>query len=285
MEQIKQGIDSLRNNVRGGGFSSEVFGNRWGTVNPMKAYEEYRAQFNNMGSRSITGIDTSVGSTAFKGADAIAKKYGAARLLTESEYTALKDLGYTSSNFFQKAGSYNNFKNSIDDQINDLAHNTAIYNINGKEANSRLTDRILQNADLYGENNSDATLVREFEKGKEKGNVSPKKLREDLEKGAQFTLGLNKDHGLVLTSSIGGKQYVIAPELISSEAKRYLDGIKNRIISSKQNYMNYYGKKTLTKAEEQQAESLAYQMAIRDIASSVGVDITQVVGQTSSSAE
>ena len=49
--------------------------------------------------------------------------------------------------------------------------------------------------------------------------------------------------------------------------------------------MNYYGKKTLTKAEEQQAESLAYQMAIRDIASSVGVDITQVAGQTSSSAE
>ena len=281
--QIRSGIDSLRNNVRNGGFSSEVFGSQWGSVNPMKLYEDYKSQFSNMGSRSITGVDT--GTTNFKSADKIAQQNGAKRLLTDEEYNALKDLGYTSSNFFQKTGSYNNFKNNIDAQVDDLAHNTAVYNINGSEANKRLTERILQNADLFGENNSSTTLVREFEKGKKKGNVDPKDLRADLEKGAQFTLGINKDYGLVLTSSIGGKQYTIEPELISSEAKKYLDGIKNRIISSKQNYMNYYGKKTLTKAEEQQAESLAYQMAIRDIASSVGVDITQVAGQTSSSAE
>lgn len=282
--QVQTGIDSLRNNVKGGGFSADVFGKTWGRTNPMKAYEEYKAQFTNTGSRSITGIDTST-TTKYNKAEDVAKKYGATRLLTDEEYNSLKDLGYTSANFFQKAGSYSNFKNSIDSQVDDLAHSTAIYNINGSEANKRLTERVLQNADLFGENNSDATLVQEFEKGKKKGNVSPKKLREDMEKGAQFTLGINKDQGLILTSSIGGKQYAIAPELISSEAKRYLDGIKNRIIRSKQNYMDYYGKKTLTKAEEQQAESLAYQMAIKDIASSVGVDITQVVGQTSSSAE
>lgn len=284
--QVRSGIDSLRNNVRNGGFSSEVFGNQWGKVNPMKLYEDYNAQFTAGGTDvRVPGAVQRRGSSNFRTTEEMARQNGATRLLTDEEYNALKDLGYTSSNFFQKAGSYNNFKNNIDAQVDDLAHNAAIYNINGSEANKRLTERILQNADLYGENNSDATLVREFEKGKKKGNVDPKDLRADLEKGAQFTLGINKDHGLVLTSSIGGKQYVIAPELISSEAKRYLDGIKNRIISSKQNYMNYYGKKTLTKAEEQQAESLAYQMAIRDIASSVGVDITQVVGQTSSSAE
>lgn len=284
--QVRSGIDSLRNNVKNGGFSSDVFGSQWGSVNPMKLYEDYNAQFTTGGTDvRAPGAVQRRGQSNYQSSSEIARKRGATRVLTDEEYKALKDLGYTSDNFFQKAGSYSNFKNTIDSQVDDLAHNTAIYNINGSEANKRLTERVLQNADLFGENNSDATLVQEFEKGKKKSNVSPKKLREDLDKGAQFTLGINKDYGLVLTSSIGGKQYVIAPELISSEAKRYLDGIKNRIISSKQNYMNYYGKKTLTKAEEQQAESLAYQMAIRDIASSVGVDITQALSQTSRSVE
>ena len=147
-----------------------------------------------------------------------------------------------------------------------------------------MTERILQNADLFGENNSDATLVQEFEKGKKKGNVSPKKLREDMEKGAQFTLGINKDQGLILTSSIGGKQYAIAPELISEESRRMLAALPSRIASAKQLQAQYLGRQ-LTKQEEQQLESQAYQLAIKDIASSVGVDITQALPQTSSSAE
>ena len=282
--QVKSGIDSLRNNVKNGGFSADVFGSQWGKVNPMKLYEDYRSQFSGMGSRSITGVNT--GTTDFKYADKIAQQNGAKRLLTDEEYNALKDLGYTSGNFFQKAGSYNNFKNNIDAQVDELAHNTAIYNINGSEANKRLTERILQNADLFGENNSDATLVQEFEKGKKKGNVGPKDLREDLEKGAQFTLGINKDHGLVLTSSIGGKQYVIAPELISEEARRALDpnAMKQKVNAVKELKKSRLGR-NLTKKEEQDLESLVYQGTIRDIASSVGVDITQVVGQTNSKAE
>lgn len=285
--QVRSGIDSLRNNVRNGGFSSEVFGDRWGSVNPMKLYEDYNAQFTTGGTDvRAPGAVQRKGQSNYQSSSEMARKRGATRVLTDEEYKALKDLGYTSDNFFQKAGSYSNFRNTIDSQVDDLAHNTAIYNINGSEANKRLTERVLQNADLFGENNSDATLVQEFEKGKKKGNVSPKKLREDLEKGAQFTLGINKDHGLVLTSSIGGKQYVIAPELISEEARRALDprAMQEKVSTVKVLKRRQLGR-ALTKQEEQNLESLVYQGTIRDIASSVGVDITQVVGQTSSSAE
>ena len=283
MEQVKSGIDSLR--ATNGGFSSQVFGRNWGSVNPMKLYEEYNRQFTSGGTDIRTpGSVQRRGESNFKNASEMAKQHGATRLLTDTEYKALKDLGYTSDNFFQKAGSLQNFKNTIGDQINDLAHNTAIYNINGKEANSRITERILQNADLYGENNSDATLIQEFEKGKKKGNVNPTKLREDLEKGAQFTLGLNKEHGLIITSSIGGKQYVIAPELISEESRRAIANLPAKVQAAKAAKREQLGR-ALTKQEEQAMESLAYQLQLRDIASSVGVDITQVAGQTSSSAE
>ena len=285
--QVRSGIDSLRNNVKDGGFSADVFGKQWGSVNPMKLYEDYNAQFTTGGTDvRVPGAVQRKGQSNYQSSSEMARKRGATRVLTDEEYKALKDLGYTSDNFFQKAGSYSNFKNTIDSQVDDLAHNTAIYNINGSEANKRLTERVLQNADLFGENNSDATLVQEFEKGKKKGNVSPKKLREDLEKGAQFTLGINKDHGLVLTSSIGGKQYVIAPELISEEARRALDpkAMQEKISTVKTLKRRQLGR-ALTKQEEQNLESLVYQGTIRDIASSVGVDITQVVGQTSSSAE
>ena len=283
MEQVKSGIDSLR--ATNGGFSSQVFGRNWGSVNPMKLYEEYNRQFTSGGTDIRTpGSVQRKGESNFKTTSEMAKQHGATRLLTDTEYKALKDLGYTSDNFFQKAGSLQNFKNTIGDQINDLAHNTAIYNINGKEANSRITDRILQNADLYGENNSDATLIQEFEKGKKKGNVNPTKLREDLEKGAQFTLGLNKEHGLIITSSIGGKQYVIAPELISEESRRAIANLPAKVQAAKAAKEKQLGR-ALTKQEEQAMESLAHQLKLRDIASSVGVDITQVAGQTSSSAE
>lgn len=292
MAQVQAGIDSLAG--RNGGLSAQVFGKTWGRVNPMKAYEEYRAGVDRNTentARTMVGTDGQIYDKNFWNKatpetmlETVKKKYGVERLLTPQEYNALKDLGYTSDNFFQKAGSLQNFKSSIQTQINDLAHSTAIYNINGGESNKRMTERILQNADLFGENNSDATLVQEFEKGKKKGNVSPKKLREDMEKGAQFTLGINKDQGLILTSSIGGKQYAIAPELISEESRRMLAALPSRIASAKQLQAQYLGRQ-LTKQEEQQLESQAYQLAIKDIASSVGVDITQALPQTSSSAE
>lgn len=292
MAQVQAGIDSLAG--RNGGLSAQVFGKTWGRVNPMKAYEEYRAGVDRnteSAARTMVGADGQIYDKNFWNKatpetmlETVKKKYGIERLLTPQEYNALKDLGYTSDNFFQKAGSLQNFQSSIQTQINDLAHSTAIYNINGGESNKRMTERILQNADLFGENNSDATLVQEFEKGKKKGNVSPKKLREDMEKGAQFTLGINKDQGLILTSSIGGKQYAIAPELISEESRRMLAALPSRIASAKQLQAQYLGRQ-LTKQEEQQLESQAYQLAIKDIASSVGVDITQALPQTSSSAE
>ena len=292
MAQVQAGIDSLAG--RNGGLSAQVFGKTWGRVNPMKAYEEYRAGVDKnteSAARTMVGADGQIYDKNFWNKatpetmlETVKKKYGVERLLTPQEYNALKDLGYTSDNFFQKAGSLQNFQSSIQTQINDLAHSTAIYNINGGESNKRMTERILQNADLFGENNSDATLVQEFEKGKKKGNVSPKKLREDMEKGAQFTLGINKDQGLILTSSIGGKQYAIAPELISEESRRMLAALPSRIASAKQLQAQYLGRQ-LTKQEEQQLESQAYQLAIKDIASSVGVDITQALPQTSSSAE
>lgn len=292
MAQVQAGINSLAG--RNGGLSAQVFGKTWGRVNPMKAYEEYRAGVDKnteSAARTMVGTDGQIYDKNFWNKatpetmlETVKKKYGVERLLTPQEYNALKDLGYTSDNFFQKAGSLQNFQSSIQTQINDLAHSTAIYNINGGESNKRMTERILQNADLFGENNSDATLVQEFEKGKKKGNVSPKKLREDMEKGAQFTLGINKDQGLILTSSIGGKQYAIAPELISEESRRMLAALPSRIASAKQLQAQYLGRQ-LTKQEEQQLESQAYQLAIKDIASSVGVDITQALPQTSSSAE
>jgi hypothetical protein len=292
MAQVQAGIDSLAG--RNGGLSAQVFGKTWGRVNPMKAYEEYRAGVDRnteSAARTMVGADGQIYDKNFWNKatpetmlETVKKKYGVERLLTPQEYNALKDLGYTSDNFFQKAGSLQNFQSSIQTQINDLAHSTAIYNINGGESNKRMTERILQNADLFGENNSDATLVQEFEKGKKKGNVSPKKLRDDMEKGAQFTLGINKDQGLILTSSIGGKQYAIAPELISEESRRMLAALPSRIASAKQLQAQYLGRQ-LTKQEEQQLESQAYQLAIKDIASSVGVDITQALPQTSSSAE
>jgi hypothetical protein len=292
MAQVQAGIDSLAG--RNGGLSAQVFGKTWGRVNPMKAYEEYRAGVDRnteSAARTMVGADGQIYDKNFWNKatpetmlETVKKKYGVERLLTPQEYNALKDLGYTSDNFFQKAGSLQNLQSSIQTQINDLAHSTAIYNINGGESNKRMTERILQNADLFGENNSDATLVQEFEKGKKKGNVSPKKLRDDMEKGAQFTLGINKDQGLILTSSIGGKQYAIAPELISEESRRMLAALPSRIASAKQLQAQYLGRQ-LTKQEEQQLESQAYQLAIKDIASSVGVDITQALPQTSSSAE
>ena len=283
MAQVQSGIDSLRG--KSGGFSAQVFGRNWGAVNPMKLYEEYNRQFTTGGTDvRVPGAVQRRGESNFKTASEIAQKNGAARLLTDQEYKALKDLGYTSDNFFQKAGTLQNFSNSIGDQINDLAHNTAIYNINGREANKELTERILQNADLYGANNSDATLVQEFEKGKKKGNVDPKDIREGMEKGAQFTLGLNKDHGLVITSSIGGKQYVIAPELISEEARRALAALPAKIQQAKTAKAVQLGR-PLSKQEEQDLESMAYQLQLKDIASSVGVDITQVKGQTNEGAE
>ena len=283
MAQVQSGIDSLRG--KSGGFSAQVFGRNWGTVNPMKLYEEYNRQFTTGGTDvRAPGAVQRRGESNFKTASEIAQKNGAARLLTDQEYKALKDLGYTSDNFFQKAGTLQNFSNSVGDQINDLAHNTAIYNINGREANKELTERILQNADLYGANNSDATLVQEFEKGKKKGNVDPKDIREGMEKGAQFTLGLNKDYGLVITSSIGGKQYVIAPELISEEARRALAALPAKIQQAKTAKAVQLGR-PLSKQEEQALESMAYQLQLRDIASSVGVDITQVKGQTNEGAE
>lgn len=281
--QVQQAINGLH--ASNGGLSSAVFGKTWGNVNPMKLYEEYRSQFNNMGSRSITGVDT--GTTNFRSADKIAQQNGAKRLLTAEEYSALKDLGYTSGNFFKKAGSYHNFKQSLNTQIDELAHNTAIYNINGGETNKRITTRVLENADLFGENNPDATLVQEFERGKKKGNVSPTKLRKDMEKGAQFTLGLSKE-GLVLTSSIGGKQYIIAPELISTEAKNAIDAlptnIQRALAAQEAYYVQNYGRKP-TKAEKQRLESDAYQATVKGIASSVGVDIVQSLPETNKGAE
>lgn len=281
--QVQQAINGLH--ASNGGLSSAVFGKTWGNVNPMKLYEEYRSQFNNMGSRSITGVDT--GTTNFRSADKIAQQNGAKRLLTAEEYSALKDLGYTSGNFFKKAGSYHNFKQSLNTQIDELAHNTAIYNINGGETNKRITERVLKNADLFGENNPDATLVQEFERGKKKGNVSPTKLRKDMEKGEQFTLGLSKE-GLVLTSSIGGKQYIIAPELISTEAKNAIDAlptnIQRALAAQEAYYVQNYGRKP-TKAEKQRLESDAYQATVKGIASSVGVDIVQSLPETNKGAE
>ena len=291
MAQIQSGIDSLRD--KNGGFSAQVFGRQWGSVNPMKAYEEYRQMADKqardsamqaVGNEGQLSSDFWTKQTPESALDIVKKKYKVDRLLTPSEYNALKDLGYTSDNFFQKAGSLKDFSNNLNTQINDLAHSTAIYNINGREANKELTERILQNADLYGANNSDATLVQEFVKGKKKGNVSPEDIREDMEKGAQFTLGLNNQHGLVITSSIGGKQYVIAPELISEEARRALAALPSRIQQAKTAKATQLGR-PLTKQEEQALESLAYQMQLRDIANSVGVDITQVKGQTSKDAE
>jgi hypothetical protein len=63
-----------------------------------------------------------------------------------------------------------------------------------------------------------------------------------------------------------------------------LAALPSRIASAKQLQAQYLGRQ-LTKQEEQQLESQAYQLAIKDIASSVGVDITQALPQTSSSAE
>ena len=281
--QVQQAINGLH--ASNGGLSAAVFGKTWGSVNPMKLYEEYRNQFNNMGSRSITGVNT--GTTNFKSADKIAQQNGVKRLLTAKEYSALKDLGYTASNFFKKAGSYHNFKQSLNTQIDELAHNTAIYSINGDETNKRITQRVLQNADLFGENNPNATLVQEFERGKKKGNVNPTKLRKDMEKGAQFTLGLSKE-GLVLTPSIGGKQYIIAPELISTEVKNAIDAlptnIQRALAAQEAYYVQNYGRKP-TKAEKQRLESDAYQATVKGIASSVGVDIVQSLPTTSKDAE
>lgn len=284
--QVQQAINGLH--ASNGGLSSAVFGKTWGNVNPMKLYEQYVNQ--NSYSRRPMGVQVPVkpwGTPDAKTTTEFAKAHGAGRLLTSQEYKALKDLGYTSDNFFQKAGSYHNFKQSLNTQIDELAHNTAIYNINGGETNKRITERVLKNADLFGKNNPDATLVQEFERGKKKGNVNPTKLRKDLEKGAQFTLGLSKE-GLVLTSSIGGNQYIIAPELISGEAKTAIDAlptnIQRALAAQEAYYVQNYGRKP-TKAEKQRLESDAYQATVKGIASSVGVDITQALPQTSSSAE
>lgn len=284
--QVQQAINGLH--ASNGGLSSAVFGKTWGNVNPMKLYEQYVNQ--NSYSRRAMGVQVPVkpwGTPDAKTTTEFAKAHGAGRLLTSQEYKALKDLGYTSDNFFQKAGSYHNFKQSLNTQIDELAHNTAIYNINGGETNKRITARVLENADLFGENNPDATLVQEFERGKKKGNVSPTKLRKDMEKGEQFTLGLSKE-GLVLTSSIGGKQYIIAPELISAEAKNAIDAlptnIQKALVAQEKTFMEWYGRKP-TKAEKQRLESDAYQATVKGIASSVGVDIVQSLPETNKGAE
>lgn len=292
--QVQQAINGLH--ASNGGLSSAVFGKTWGNVNPMKVYEEYQARTskNDRGTAMYAvGTEGRVGKnfwdkdTPESALNSLKKKYGIGRILTSQEYKALKDLGYTSDNFFKKAGSYHNFKQSLNTQIDELAHNTAIYNINGGETNKRITTRVLENADLFGENNPDATLVQEFERGKKKGNVSPTKLRKDMEKGAQFTLGLSKE-GLVLTSSIGGKQYIIAPELISTEAKNAIDAlptnIQRALAAQEAYYVQNYGRKP-TKAEKQRLESDAYQATVKGIASSVGVDIVQSLPATSKDAE
>lgn len=284
--QVQQAINGLH--ASNGGLSSAVFGKTWGNVNPMKLYEQFVNQKSY--SQRPMGVQVPVkpwGTPDAQTPESFAKKHGAGRLLTSQEYKALKDLGYTSDNFFQKAGSYHNFKQSLNTQIDELAHNTAIYNINGNETNKRITARVLKNADLYGKNNPDATLVQEFERGKKKGNVSPTKLRKDMEKGEQFTLGLSKE-GLVLTSSIGGKQYIIAPELISAEAKNAIDAlptnIQKALVAQEKTFMEWYGRKP-TKAEKQRLESDAYQATVKGIASSVGVDIVQSLPETNKGAE
>lgn len=284
--QVQQAINGLH--ASNGGLSSAVFGKTWGNVNPMKLYEQYVNQTSY--SRRPMGVQVPVkpwGTPDAQTSESFAKKHGAGRLLTSQEYKALKDLGYTSDNFFQKAGSYHNFKQSLNTQVDELAHNTAIYNINGNETNKRITARVLKNADLYGKNNPDATLVQEFERGKKKGNVNPTKLRKDMEKGEQFTLGLSKE-GLVLTSSIGGKQYIIAPELISEEAKNAIDAlptnIQKALVAQEKTFMEWYGRKP-TKAEKQRLESDAYQATVKGIASSVGVDIVQSLPETNKGAE
>lgn len=278
-----------------GGLSAAVFGKTYGKLNPMtikdegdraytQAYGQYLAQNANLDRGSSSDIAKAVqAGNAAK--NAVLKKYGVTRFLTNDEYDTLKSHGYNSKmspNQLFKGASYGyQWLSNLSSKVDQRVKEHSVYEVNGDEVIQRVFNTIGAHAQAAIENNSDTTVLHELDS---KGKIGDKV--DDWDDVGDFKnarLGYSwVDNRLILTNN--GKRYAVDPSLVSNEVRDLME----RRNSIYQQRLRYYESQIGRKATAKEQSDIKTQLAAEIpnmVARMASNDIIQAKGQTNSNAD
>ncbi len=281
--------------AKNGGLSAAVFGKTYGKLNPMaikdegdraytQAYRQYLAHNANLD--RVSSNDIAKASRAGKAAqNAVLKKYGVTRFLTQDEYDTLKSHGYNSKmrpNQMFKGASYGSqWLGKLSTDIDSKVKEHSVYEVNGDKVNEHIYDTIKNHAQAVLENNSDATVLHKLDsKGKTGDAVDDWDDVGDYDKSK---LGYSwSSNQLILTNK--GKRYAVDPSLVSNEVRDLMRN-RDRIYNQRLGYYERQIGRRATNAEKTQIRSMLATEIANNVARMASNDIIQAKGQTSSKAE
>ena len=301
--EVSKGLQTLR--ATKGGLAADVFGKTFGTINPMKVKELADAAYNNTilsdNQYAEPGIqknkqpsrDTSV--KAEQARQAVLKKYGVDRTLSNEEYASLKQLGYNSNmnaKQFYGGHSYGSqWLAGLNNKLNDMSQSTTTYTINGTTVNDRLNNRVATNGmDIYNNNPKNA-VIKEFDSSthKPEKNVDLADVIKDMQPDDVYGYSWTHGDGITYMSRKTGKKYWLDPSLFSSEARDLIKDRKNKLEQQVYAYEHTtpYGELSNTKvrncSENQKSEfkKMLSTQIIHGLGAMVAQDVMQAAPLTS----
>lgn len=211
----------------GAGLSQDYIGKTFN--NPMKIYEEAveYAKKHPLYEKGMVGVNPNYGTSRYEVIDysmsnaikAIKKKYGVKDILSESDYEAMKKLGYTSkSKFEEMAGT--NLSDRINQQI--VVNAPTSTNLSKYDwANEKIKSTL-----KTWSNEDDEPVANDYKNKKERIKYSDIFGEDDKKNISNISYSLKTPDKIIIT--VDGKNVLVSPSAISAEVAEVLKWAKDR---------------------------------------------------------